>query len=585
MRQLLPIILLIIAAICQAADFKDISIERLPNLYDGHVLGSYQSNTYRLQNNGDKPANVTIHEQAIYSNSINYIRTRSMALAPMTTAYLSLYSPQFRKETSPKRAMHYYLRDANCNIVINGSRQELPDELLHLPNAMGYTNHLLFGLVSPSIPLNDYKTLLGYIHEHDMVSVAASPVEQWPAHVREYTGLLSIWISSEDRIRPEVRQALDDFVHLGGTLIVIVPPEAIWPLADVPESASGHVKKLGFGHVVTLRPITTQNMAAMHAIIQKLNAEDRSRRNLIFPEEKRRQYPALDSLHTFSFFRPEINHIAFPEKILNTPPHSIPLFALFLVMAVFAVIIGPLNYWYLQRKGKQLLLIFTTPVISMIFCLFVFLFITLYEGWNSHGAACGFTLLDQTEHRADTFAKVVMDAAFRPSGGFAFSADDLVSFNGDGKIEVMDAPGQTIASSVMKPRVPLKYTVKRTEPRREQLEIVFSGNTATVTNGLGVEVEGLAILSHDNFMFRHDRPIPPGESVTLDGMSWDQPPSQLPLSQIATTLFEETEAGSLYTADWLKKGQYIAKTNEPVFYSTGMKPDVFNAMHFIIGKF
>ena len=585
MRHLLPTILLIIAAICNAAGFKDISIERLPSLFDAHVPGSYQSNTYRLQNNGEKPANVAIREQVVYSHSITYARTRSMALAPMTTAYLSLYSPQFQKDISPRRGPHYYLREANCDIAINGSRQKLPDELLHLSNVASYSGHLLLGLVSPSIPINEYKTLLGFIHEHDLVSVAASPVEQWPAHVREYTGLISVWVSSEDKIRAEVRQALDDFVHLGGSLIVIVPPEAAWPLTDVPETANGHVRKLGFGHVVTLRPITMQNRAPLNALIQRLNAEDRTKRNMIFNERERNQYPALGTLRGFAVGKGELNHIVFPDKILQTPPHSIPLFALFLVMAVFGVIIGPLNYWYLQRKGKQLLLIFTTPVISIIFCLFVFLFITLYEGWNSHGAACGFTLLDQTEHHADTYASVVMDAAFRPSGGFTFSADELVVFKGDGKIDVLDAPGQTIASSVMKPRVPLKYTIKRTEPRREQLDIVFRGDKATVTNGLGVEVESLVILSYDNFIFRHDQPLSPGESITLDGMLSDQTPSQVNLPQIATMLFEETEAQVPYTADWLKKGQYIAKTNEPIFYSTGMKPDVLNAMHFIIGKF
>ena len=585
MRHLLPTILLIIAAICNAAGFKDISIERLPSLFDAHVPGSYQSNTYRLQNNGEKPANVAIREQVVYSHSITYARTRSMALAPMTTAYLSLYSPQFQKDISPRRGPHYYLREANCDIAINGSRQKLPDELLHLSNVASYSGHLLLGLVSPSIPINEYKTLLGFIHEHDLVSVAASPVEQWPAHVREYTGLISVWVSSEDKIRAEVRQALDDFVHLGGSLIVIVPPEAAWPLTDVPETANGHVRKLGFGHVVTLRPITMQNRAPLNALIQRLNAEDRTKRNMIFNERERNQYPALGTLRGFAVGKGELNHIVFPDKILQTPPHSIPLFALFLVMAVFGVIIGPLNYWYLQRKGKQLLLIFTTPVISIIFCLFVFLFITLYEGWNSHGAACGFTLLDQTEHHADTYASVVMDAAFRPSGGFTFSADELVVFKGDGKIDVLDAPGQTIASSVMKPRVPLKYTIKRTEPRREQLDIVFRGDKATVTNGLGVEVESLVILSYDNFIFRHDQPLSPGESITLDGMLSDQTPSQVNLPQIATMLFEETEAQVPYTADWLKKGQYIAKTNEPIFYSTGMKPDSFHVTHFIIGKF
>ncbi|MBO7534660.1 MAG: hypothetical protein J6T46_11780, partial [Victivallales bacterium] len=486
MRQLfLTILLLITTAICHAADFKEITIERLPQLYDAYIPGGYQSNTYRLQNKGDKPANVTIRESVTYSNSINYARTRSMVLAPMTTAYLSLYSPQFQKETSLKRTPHYYLRDASCSIDINGKRQELPNELLHLPAANGYSGNLLLGLVSPSLPLNDYKTLLGFIHEHDIVKLAASPVEQWPSHVREYTGLSSIWISSEDKITPEVRQAFNDFVHLGGTLITIVPPEAQWPLPDVPEPKDCHVRNIGYGRIITVRPITMQDRAALTPLIQRLNAVDRTRRNYIFNEQERNRYPALESLRHFSFRRSELKDINIPAIFLETPPHTIPLFKLFLVMAVFAVIIGPLNYWYLQRKGKQLLLIFTTPAISIVFCLFVFLFITFYEGWRSHGAACGFTMLDQTEHRADTFAQVVMDAALRPSGGFTFSADDLVTFKDYGTINVLDAPGQTIASSVMKPRVPVTYSVSRTELRRDQLDLVFNGDKATVTNGLG----------------------------------------------------------------------------------------------------
>ncbi|MBR4902406.1 MAG: hypothetical protein IKZ46_15820 [Victivallales bacterium] len=587
MRQLFPtiLLLLIIAAVCHAADFKEISIERLPQLHDAYIPGGYQSNTYRLQNKGDKPANVTIREAVNYTNSLDYVRTRSMSLAPLTTAYLSLYSPQFQKETSLRHTPHYFLRDVSCRIEINGKRQELPNELLQFPVANGYSGNLLLGLVSPSLPLNDYKTLLGFIHENDIVRLAASPVEQWPAHVREYTGLSSIWISSEDKITPEVRQALNDFVHLGGTMITIVPPEARWPLPDVPEPNNCHVRNVGYGHIITVRPISIQNRATLQSLIQRLNAVDRSRRNFVFNEQERNRYPALESLRYFSFRRPELRDLNIPASFLETPPHTIPLFKLFLVMAVFAVIIGPLNYWYLQRKGKQLLLIFTTPVISILFCLFVFLFITFYEGWRSHGAACGFTLLDQTEHRADTFARVVVDAALRPSGGFTFSADDLVSFKGEGSIDVMDAPGQTIASSVMKPRVPLKYSVSRTEPRREQLDIAFNGNKATVTNGLGVKIASLVILSHDNILFDYDQPLQPGETITLNGTSRSDPPEPLTLPQIATTLFDETEAKVPYTATWLKKGQYLAKLDEPVFYSTGMKPDIFNVTHFIIGKF
>ncbi|MBR5024259.1 MAG: hypothetical protein IKX48_04270 [Victivallales bacterium] len=454
-----------------------------------------------------------------------------------------------------------------------------------MPAANGYSGNLLLGLVSPSLPLNDYKTLLGFIHEHDIVKLAASPVEQWPTHVREFTGLSSIWISSQDKISSEVRQALDDFVHLGGTLITIVPPEAPWPLADAPEPNDSDVRNVGYGRIVTLRPVSMQNRATLQPLIQRLNAVDRTKRNIVFNEQERNRYPALGSLRQYSFRHSEIMDVNIPASFLETPPHTIPLFKLFLVMAVFAVIIGPLNYWYLQRKGKQLLLILTTPAISILFCLFVFLFITFYEGWRSHGAACGFTILDQTKHRADTFAHVIMDAAIRPSGGFAFSADDLVSFEGDGKIEVMDAPGQTIASSVMKPRVPLNYTVSRTESHREQLDIVFNGDQATVTNGLGAEVTSLVILSHENILFHHYQPIPPGGTVTLNGSAWGRTPEARTLPQIVSTLIEETERNVSYTTPWLQKGQFVAKVNEPLFYSIGMKPDILNATHFIFGRF
>ena len=582
MRKLLLTILLIFTT-SHAADFGDISIERLPRLHDLYISDGYQSNTYRLQNKGAKPAAVTIRESVTYSNSHNYMKSRSMALAPMTTAYLSLYSPQFR-DSSSKGFMYRHFIDGNCEIFINGTRQVLPPELLHLEGTTNRVSMIVQGLVSPSLPLNEYKTLLGSTHGNEHLTGAASPVEQWPTHVREYAGFTSVLISSEDRIKPEVSQALEDFVHLGGTLITIVPPEAPWPLADVPEPAKCDVHKVGFGRIVMVRPINRQNKAALQSVIQELNAAD-SVRQQRFNNQERPRYPALESLYGFTITPPEVKGISIPESTLKIPPHTIPLFTLFLVMVVFAVIIGPLNYWYLQRKGKQLLLIFTTPIISIVFCLFVFLFITFYEGWRSHGAACGFTILDQTKHRADTFARVIMDAAIRPSGGFAFSADDLVSFEGDGKIEVMDAPGQTIASSVMKPRVPLNYTVSRTESHREQLDIVFNGDQATVTNGLGAEVTSLVILSHENIIFHHYQPIPPGGTVTLNGSAWGRTPEARTLPQIVSTLIEETERNVSYTTPWLQKGQFVAKVNEPLFYSIGMKPDILNATHFIFGRF
>ena len=60
-RHLLLTCLFIVAAI-HAADFKEISIERLPQWHDyAFIPGGYQSNTYRLQNKGDKPLIIRAH--------------------------------------------------------------------------------------------------------------------------------------------------------------------------------------------------------------------------------------------------------------------------------------------------------------------------------------------------------------------------------------------------------------------------------------------------------------------------------------------------------------------------------------------
>ncbi|MBO7618978.1 MAG: hypothetical protein J6T06_00595, partial [Victivallales bacterium] len=74
-------------------------------------------------------------------------------------------------------------------------------------------------------------------------------------------------------------------------------------------------------------------------------------------------------------------------------------------------------------------------------------------------------------------------------------------------------------------------------------------------------VASLVILSHDNFLLNHDQPVQPGETVTLHGTPQVNPPEPLTLPQIATTLFDETEAKIPYTATWLNKGQYLAKVD------------------------
>lgn len=585
MRQFL-LTILIIAAVCRAAEFGDISIERLPILSNTFIPLNYQSNTYRLQNNGDKPASITIQEQ-VGPNPVHYIRTRSMELAPRTTATLSLYSP-------PYKMTHYYPGNPSCEIFINGKRQQLPQELSYIDVPSGREDSFLHILASPSLNAQHIRTLFTL---EMALTTSNSPVMQWPTHARDYIGYSSIMISSQDNVPPEIRHALDDYVRLGGLLAVIVPENAPWPLSDIPESATLHSRQLGFGKIVTVRPINKQNSAAVQAILQR--PAPMPGKPITMPNLQ--PFPPLNTLKELVTDAPYWTWDRLKDNIrpefLKTIEHAFPMLALLLIMTAFAIVIGPLNYWLLHRKGKQLLLIFTTPVISIIFCLLVILFITFREGWRSHGATYGFTVLDQKAHQASTWAKTTIDAAFRPSGGFRFSTDDILTFQSGDELEVLDAPGQIIDSSVMQPRVPMEYALCRTEPRREQLDITFNdNNTVTVVNGLGAEVKELTIFAPDKRLFKYFEPLPPGGSVTLHPTSIKTVSTQYPVKHnvekaIVYKLFEfHSQKTDLFGQAFdiesvMEPGQYVAWLEEPLFYSLGMKTSTLKATHFVIGRF
>ncbi|MCR4575393.1 MAG: hypothetical protein K5787_16660 [Lentisphaeria bacterium] len=584
MRHFLLIILFIAA--CHAADFGDVSIERLPMLVDDNIgNGQYDTHTYRLKNNGAKPVAITIREISQFRGN-SYYRMRSIELAPMTTAHLTLYSPTMMTDG------RYGSNSGVCQIAINGKNMKLPPELEDLTIHIGYS-HNFFSILSSSAVSSNLENMLrnsetiyfGHAGKSINVLPTTFSCEQWPTHVREYACFPMILISSTDKIKPELRHALDDYVRLGGILAIIVPETAPWPMDDIPETPKCHLRRLGLGKIITCRPWKQENKAFVENITQKIEeANYNDKQSIIKKEDVSHKLPALMGLMKEMSESLSIrnNQPVIPDTLLHLKVTELPMFLLLCVMIIFAVIIGPLNYWYLQKKGKQLLLILTTPAISILFCLIVFLFITFREGWQSHGSVYGFTLLDQTEHQATTFARVVMNAALRPSGGFRFSADELISFNQEeGNIDVLDEPGQIIAPSIMKTRVPLDYNIKITEPRREQLEITFHEGMATVVNGLGAEILSLTVHAPDGNIYILNSNLPPGGSATLsqkDFVPIEKRPASFTFEQM--TEFLNKQKNLLPPA-----GYYWATLKEPLFYSKGMEPDTLDATHYVIGRF
>ena len=184
-----------------------------------------------------------------------------------------------------------------------------------------------------------------------------------------------------------------------------------------------------------------------------------------------------------------------------------PVRGLFLLMLSFAVVIGPVNYVVLARRKKRIWLWWTAPAIAVVASLAVFGYAMLAEGWQASVRAEVMTILDENARRATTVGLTAFYAPLTPSDGLRFSYDTEVTpqlpmrygyymsagsgVTGGASRTIDWTEDQRLAGGWVTARVPAHFVVRKSEPRRERLNVRREGSAITVVNGLGAEIKQL----------------------------------------------------------------------------------------------
>ncbi|HKC87347.1 MAG TPA: hypothetical protein VKG02_15285 [Blastocatellia bacterium] len=184
-----------------------------------------------------------------------------------------------------------------------------------------------------------------------------------------------------------------------------------------------------------------------------------------------------------------------------------PVRGLFLLMLLFAVVIGPVNYMALARRKKRTWLWWTAPAIAVVASLAVFGYAMLAEGWQASVRAEVMTILDENARRATTVGLTAFYAPLTPSDGLRFSYDTEVTplLPGRGGYYAFGRSGMTggasrtidwtedqhLAGGWITARVPVHFIVRKSEPRRERLNVRREGSKIIVVNGLGADIKQL----------------------------------------------------------------------------------------------
>ena len=259
-----------------------------------------------------------------------------------------------------------------------------------------------------------------------------------------------------------------------------------------------------------------------------------------------------------------------------------PARAYVLILVVFSLLIGPVNYWILRRYRRQVLVVLTAPLLSAAFIVLLASYAVAIEGLAVYGRATTFTLLDQVSRQASTRASVSLYAAgMTPSGGLRFPRDLAVfplGRDGLGSRErlVLDlTETQRMSSGVVQARSPANFEQIGNRPARERLSFHSEQGALAVVNGLGETVSALLYRQGDT-VYTLNGPLPPGGKSVLKVATVSKHtlvPADLPAVSKFMSIVENQPTGS-----------YLAVLERSPFWDPGVPAIIERgSFHLVMG--
>jgi hypothetical protein len=184
------------------------------------------------------------------------------------------------------------------------------------------------------------------------------------------------------------------------------------------------------------------------------------------------------------------------------------------LITVFVLAIGPLNYFWLRRRGKLHLLVVLVPLAALTVTSALFGYAIVADGLDVRVRARTFTQIDQRTRHAVCWSRISYYAGMAPSGGLVFP-DDVVAIpltanDGDASDMpprqdlVWSRDKQELVSGWLASRTPAQYMTVRSRQSEAGLRFVQAQGQAgpQIENRLGTRVIHLLVADDDGKHYR-----------------------------------------------------------------------------------
>lgn len=247
------------------------------------------------------------------------------------------------------------------------------------------------------------------------------------------------------------------------------------------------------------------------------------------------------------------------------------------ILFLFALLIGPANYFFLTKRRQQALLVVTVPVIALAFIGLLAGYVLAGEGLSVHARAATITLLDQGRQQAATRAAVSMYAAGRsPRGGLQFGRETAVILAGGAALPPdtdMDLNEAQQIHGLVRARTPANIETVSHRSARERLVVHRQGDRIEVVNGLGATIRNLTLHS-GSARYRLASPLGNGERRALE-----------PTAVVASPVGAAHPYAVRYTPMMqLPEESYVAVLDRSPFWQAGVEAVTeHDSVHVVMG--
>lgn len=188
----------------------------------------------------------------------------------------------------------------------------------------------------------------------------------------------------------------------------------------------------------------------------------------------------------------------------------------FLFLAIgFAALAGPLNLWWVRRRGRPYLLLITTPLLSAGACLLLIVVTLAADGIGRRRTVAQVVVLDAAAQRCVGFTAATYFCGIAP-GRFALDPEDRLlpmdeaDFRGWNsrdrpQIGLERNEGLWAESGWIPARINRQLAWTQARPERRRLTVRRDGNAWRIGNGLGVAVTALTWVDPQGAVFSTGR--------------------------------------------------------------------------------